>query len=136
MAQLIRMPRLSDSMEEGELIAWHKKVGDTVAVGDLLAEIQTDKAAMDFESPEKGTLLYIGIPEGGKLVVGAPLAVIGKAGEAFESLLGGGTAAAKPTPASEPAAVATATAQAADSLPRTPRTHDAAENGAITTCSV
>ncbi len=109
MAQLIRMPRLSDSMEEGELIAWHKKVGDTVAVGDLLAEIQTDKAAMDFESPEKGTLLYLGIPEGGKLVVGAPLAVIGKAGEAFESLLGGGTAAAKPTPASEPAPAAVAT---------------------------
>jgi pyruvate dehydrogenase E2 component (dihydrolipoamide acetyltransferase) len=110
MAQLIRMPRLSDSMEEGELIAWHKKVGDTVAVGDLLAEIQTDKAAMDFESPEKGILLYVGIPEGGKLVVGAPLAVIGKAGEAFESLLGGGTAAAKPTPASEPAPAAVATA--------------------------
>ncbi|MEY4934926.1 MAG: hypothetical protein RIS64_1285 [Bacteroidota bacterium] len=109
MAQLIRMPRLSDSMEEGELIAWHKKVGDTVAVGDLLAEIQTDKAAMDFESPEKGILLYVGIPEGGKLVVGAPLAVIGKAGEAFESLLGGGTAAAKPTPASEPAPAAVAT---------------------------
>jgi pyruvate dehydrogenase E2 component (dihydrolipoamide acetyltransferase) len=106
MAQLIRMPRLSDSMEEGELIAWHKKVGDTVAVGDLLAEIQTDKAAMDFESPEKGTLLYVGIPEGGKLVVGAPLAVIGKAGEAFESLLGGGTAAAKPIAASEPAPAA------------------------------
>jgi pyruvate dehydrogenase E2 component (dihydrolipoamide acetyltransferase) len=121
MAQLIRMPRLSDSMEEGELIAWHKKVGDTVAVGDLLAEIQTDKSSMDFDSPEKGVLLYIGIPDGGKLVVGAPLAVIGKAGEAFESLLGGGTAAAKPTPKSEPAPAAEAT-----KVVETVETHNAA----------
>ncbi len=94
MAEVILMPRLSDSMEEGEIVAWHKKVGDKVEKGDLLAEINSDKATMDFESPKAGTLLFIGVPEGGKLVVSAPIAVIGEAGEAFEHLLGGGTAAA------------------------------------------
>ena len=97
MAEVILMPRLSDSMEEGEIVAWHKKVGDKVEKGDLLAEINSDKATMDFESPKSGTLLYIGVPEGGKLVVSAPIAVIGEAGEAFEHLLGG-SAAATPAP--------------------------------------
>lgn len=98
MAEVILMPRLSDSMEEGEIVAWHKKVGDKVEKGDLLAEINSDKATMDFESPKSGTLLYIGVPEGGKLVVSAPIAVIGEAGEAYEHLLGGSAA-----PVSEPA---------------------------------
>jgi pyruvate dehydrogenase E2 component (dihydrolipoamide acetyltransferase) len=88
MAEVILMPRLSDSMEEGEIVGWHKKVGDAVEKGDLLAEINSDKATMDFESPKKGTLLFIGVPEGGKLVVGAPIAVIGEKGEAYEHLLG------------------------------------------------
>jgi pyruvate dehydrogenase E2 component (dihydrolipoamide acetyltransferase) len=94
MAEVILMPRLSDSMEEGEIVAWHKKVGDAVEKGDLLAEINSDKATMDFESPKKGVLLYIGVPEGGKLVVSAPIAVIGEKGEAFEHLLSGSAAAA------------------------------------------
>ena len=94
MAELILMPRLSDSMEEGEIVGWHKKVGDAVEKGDLLAEINSDKATMDFESPKKGILLFIGVPEGGKLVVGAPIAVIGEKGEAFEHLLGGAAAPA------------------------------------------
>jgi pyruvate dehydrogenase E2 component (dihydrolipoamide acetyltransferase) len=93
MAEVILMPRLSDSMEEGEIVGWHKKVGDAVEKGDLLAEINSDKATMDFESPKKGILLFIGVPEGGKLVVGAPIAVIGEKGEAYEHLLGGVTAA-------------------------------------------
>jgi pyruvate dehydrogenase E2 component (dihydrolipoamide acetyltransferase) len=93
MAELILMPRLSDSMEEGEIVAWHKKVGDAVDKGDLMAEINSDKATMDFESPKKGILLYIGVPVGGKLVVGAPIAIIGEAGEAYEHLLGGAAAA-------------------------------------------
>jgi pyruvate dehydrogenase E2 component (dihydrolipoamide acetyltransferase) len=80
-------------MEEGEIVGWHKKVGDAVEKGDLLAEINSDKATMDFESPKKGILLFIGVPEGGKLVVGAPIAVIGEKGEAFEHLLGGVAAA-------------------------------------------
>jgi pyruvate dehydrogenase E2 component (dihydrolipoamide acetyltransferase) len=89
MAEVILMPRLSDSMEEGEIVGWHKKVGDAVEKGDLLAEINSDKATMDFESPKKGTLLFIGVHEGGKLIVGAPIAVIGEKGEAFEHLLSG-----------------------------------------------
>jgi pyruvate dehydrogenase E2 component (dihydrolipoamide acetyltransferase) len=94
MAEVILMPRLSDSMEEGEIVGWHKKVGDAVEKGDLLAEINSDKATMDFESPKKGILLFIGVPEGGKLVVGAPIAVIGEKGEAYEHLLGGVSAPA------------------------------------------
>jgi pyruvate dehydrogenase E2 component (dihydrolipoamide acetyltransferase) len=105
MAEVITMPRLSDSMEEGEIVAWHKKVGDKVAKGDLLAEINSDKATMDFESPKAGTLLYIGVPAGDKLVVGAPLVVIGNEGEAFAHLIGGSAAA---TPVAEPAAPAAA----------------------------
>lgn len=115
MAEVILMPRLSDSMEEGEIVAWHKKVGDKVEKGDLLAEINSDKATMDFESPKSGTLLYIGVPEGGKLVVSAPIAVIGEVGEAFEHLLGGGTSAAtvqETSAAPVPQQVATAPALA------------------------
>jgi pyruvate dehydrogenase E2 component (dihydrolipoamide acetyltransferase) len=100
MAELILMPRLSDSMEEGVIEAWHKKVGDTVEKGDLLAEIQSDKATMDFESPKSGVLLYIA-KTGEALLVNQPLAVIGAAGEAFEHLLGGGSA---PAPVATPAA--------------------------------
>ncbi len=94
MAEVITMPRLSDSMEEGEIVAWHKKVGDKVEKGDLLAEINSDKATMDFESPKSGTLLYVGVPAGDKLIVGAPLVVIGNEGEAYAHLLGGSPAPA------------------------------------------
>jgi pyruvate dehydrogenase E2 component (dihydrolipoamide acetyltransferase) len=120
-------------MEEGEIVAWHKKVGDTVEKGDLLAEINSDKATMDFESPKKGVLLYIGVPEGGKLVVSAPIAVIGEKGEAFEHLLGGGAApapaaasngAAQATsPAPQPAPVAAAVVAATPSV-HVAETHD------------
>ncbi len=95
MAEVISMPRLSDSMEEGEIVAWHKKVGDKVEKGDLLAEINSDKATMDFESPKAGTLLYVGVPVGDKLLVGAPLVVIGNEGEAFAHLIGGSAATAE-----------------------------------------
>jgi pyruvate dehydrogenase E2 component (dihydrolipoamide acetyltransferase) len=108
MADVITMPRLSDSMEEGEIVAWHKKVGDKVEKGDLLAEINSDKATMDFESPKAGTLLYVGVPVGDKLVVGAPLVVIGNEGEAFEHLLGGSAAAPVAESAAPAAAVVTA----------------------------
>jgi pyruvate dehydrogenase E2 component (dihydrolipoamide acetyltransferase) len=122
MAELVLMPRLSDSMEEGEVVAWHKKVGDAVDKGDLLAEINSDKATMDFESPKKGTLLHIGVEAGGKLVVGAIIAIIGDAGEAYQHLLGGSTAAAAPAsngaapstpqPTPEPASVVAMTVPA------------------------
>ena len=86
MAEIIRMPRLSDTMEEGVIVEWHKKVGDSVSVGDVLAEVETDKATMDLESFQEGTLLYIGVEEGPVPVDGI-LAVIGAKGEDFKSLL-------------------------------------------------
>lgn len=87
MAEVILMPRLSDTMTEGVIAAWHKNVGDTVKKGDLLAEIETDKATMELESYKDGTLLHIGIDKGGKLQVDDLLAIVGKPGEDISSLL-------------------------------------------------
>jgi pyruvate dehydrogenase E2 component (dihydrolipoamide acetyltransferase) len=87
MAELIKMPKMSDTMTEGVLAKWHKKVGDKVKSGDVLAEIETDKATMDFESYQDGTLLYIGVEEGKAVPVDAPIAVIGKEGEDYKALL-------------------------------------------------
>ena len=81
MATIITMPRLSDTMEEGTVASWLKSVGDTVGEGDILAEIETDKATMEFESFHEGTLLYIGIAEGETANVDALLAIIGEKGE-------------------------------------------------------
>lgn len=86
MAEIIKMPRLSDTMEEGVIVAWHKKVGDKVAPGDVLAEVETDKATMDLESFQQGTLLYIGVKEGPVPVDGI-IAVIGKEGEDYKKAL-------------------------------------------------
>jgi len=86
MAEVIRMPRLSDTMEEGNIIGWLKKVGEKVAPGDILAEVETDKATMDLESFHEGTLLYIGKEEGAVPVDGI-IAVIGEEGEEYESLI-------------------------------------------------
>ncbi|WMX15452.1 pyruvate dehydrogenase complex dihydrolipoamide acetyltransferase [Aureispira sp. CCB-E] len=83
------MPALSDTMEEGTLVAWHKKVGDTVESGELLAEIETDKAVMEFQSFYDGVLLYIGVEEGNAVPVDAVIAVIGEEGEDYKALLGG-----------------------------------------------
>lgn len=90
MAEVITMPRLSDTMQEGTVAKWHKKVGDKVSEGDLLAEIETDKATMEFESFEEGTLLHIGVEEGGSAPVDAILAILGKEGEDISALLNGG----------------------------------------------
>src|ERR1700752_3039598 len=87
MAESILMPRLSDTMTEGVIAAWHKKVGDTVKKGDLLAEVETDKATMELESYKDGTLLHIGSEKGGKLQVDDLLAIVGSAGEDISSLL-------------------------------------------------
>ena len=96
MAEVILMPRLSDTMTEGVIAAWHKNVGDTVKKGDLLAEVETDKATMELESYKDGTLLHIGTEKGGKLQVNDLLAIIGSKGEDISSLLkGGGQAAEK-----------------------------------------
>ena len=87
MAEVILMPRLSDTMTEGVIAAWHKKVGDSVKKGDLLAEVETDKATMDPESYKDGTLLHIGTEKGGKLQVNDLLAIIGTKGEDISSLI-------------------------------------------------
>jgi pyruvate dehydrogenase E2 component (dihydrolipoamide acetyltransferase) len=87
MAEVILMPRLSDTMTEGVIAAWHKKVGDPVKKGDLLAEVETDKATMELESYKDGTLLHIGTANGGKLQVNDLLAVIGKPGEDITSII-------------------------------------------------
>ena len=96
MAEVITMPRLSDTMTDGKVAKWHKKVGDAVKEGDLLAEIETDKAVQDFESEFNGTLLYIGTEEGGSSPVDAVLAIIGDAGEDISALKGGNDAAGIP----------------------------------------
>ena len=93
MAEVILMPRLSDTMTEGVIAAWHKKVGDPVKKGDLLAEVETDKATMELESYKDGTLLHIGTDKGGKLQVNDLLAIIGAPGEDISSLKDGKTAA-------------------------------------------
>ncbi len=93
MAEVILMPRLSDTMTEGVIAAWHKKVGDTVKKGDLLAEVETDKATMELESYKDGTLLHIGSDKGGKLQVNDLLAIIGAPGEDISKLVKGGGAA-------------------------------------------
>ena len=95
MAEVILMPRLSDTMTEGVIAAWHKKVGDTVKKGDLLAEIETDKATMELESYKDGTLLHIGGDKGVKIQVDDLLAIVGKKGEDVSSLIKGGSVAAK-----------------------------------------
>ena len=87
MAELIKMPRLSDTMEEGTVASWLKKVGDKIEEGDILAEIETDKATMEFESFYEGTLLYIGVQVGETTNVDDPLAIIGQPDEDYKSLL-------------------------------------------------
>ena len=111
MADVITMPRLSDTMTEGKVSKWHKKVGDSVKEGDVVAEIETDKAVQDFESEFNGTLLYIGVDEGGNAPVDSILAVIGNAGEDVSALIGGAAApAVEAAPVAQEAAVETATA--------------------------
>ena len=108
MAEVILMPRLSDTMTEGVVAAWHKKVGDTVKKGDLLAEIETDKATMELESYQDGILLHIGTPRGGKLQVNDLLAIFGKVGEDISALIAkntNGAAATAPATESSPLAV-------------------------------
>lgn len=96
MADVILMPRLSDTMTEGVIASWHKKIGDTVKKGDLLAEIETDKATMELESYKDGTLLHIGGDKGVKIQVDELLAIIGKEGEDISALITGKS----PTPES------------------------------------
>lgn len=87
MAEIIRMPKMSDTMEEGVIAAWLKKVGDTVKPGDILAEVETDKATMELESYEEGVLLYIGVQEKDAVAVNGVIAIIGEKGENIDKIL-------------------------------------------------
>jgi pyruvate dehydrogenase E2 component (dihydrolipoamide acetyltransferase) len=87
MAEIVRMPALSDTMTEGTLVAWHKNVGDSVEIGELLAEIETDKAVMEFQSLYDGVLLHIGVEAGNAVPVNQVIAVIGAEGEDYKALL-------------------------------------------------
>lgn len=98
MAEVVRMPKMSDTMTEGVIAKWHKKVGDKVNSGDLVAEIETDKATMDFESYQEGTLLYIGPKEGEAVAIDAVIAVLGEPGEDFQALLSGDAPEAEKAP--------------------------------------
>ncbi|HXP52005.1 MAG TPA: dihydrolipoamide acetyltransferase family protein [Bacteroidia bacterium] len=108
MAEIIRMPKLSDTMTEGVVAEWHKKIGDTVKSGDLLADIETDKATMEFESFQEGTLLYIGVDKGKTAPVDSILAIVGKPNEDVKELIASETKKApgaevkKEEPAAQP----------------------------------
>ena len=119
---VVTMPRLSDTMTEGTVATWLKKVGDAVAEGDILAEIETDKATMEFESFNAGTLLYIGIQEGNTAPVDSLLAIIGPAGTDIsgiaENYTAGGTATAN-APATEEAKAAPAADKATETVAET-----------------
>jgi pyruvate dehydrogenase E2 component (dihydrolipoamide acetyltransferase) len=122
MAELIRMPKMSDTMTEGVIAEWHKKVGDKVKSGDVLAEVETDKATMDLESYEEGTLLYIGVEKGASVPVDGVLAIIGADGEDYKALLSGSSggsqeAPAAPKPEPVPAPANSVTNEVATKLP-------------------
>ena len=119
MAEIITMPRLSDTMTEGVVAKWLKHVGDKIEEGDILAEIETDKATMEFESFHEGTLLHIGIHEGETASVDTLLAIIGEEGEDYNSLLNQSNGAAEPA-AAEEAAPAEVSAEASTDQVETP----------------
>jgi pyruvate dehydrogenase E2 component (dihydrolipoamide acetyltransferase) len=114
---VVRMPKMSDTMTEGTIAAWLKKVGDKVKSGDVLAEVETDKATMELENYEDGTLLYTGPKEGEAVAVDGILAIIGEEGADIQALLGGGSSAAAAAAPAEtaPAAAAPAAAPQAES---------------------
>lgn len=149
MATIIKMPRLSDTMTEGTVATWLKKVGDKINEGDMIAEIETDKATMEFESFNDGTLLYIGIKEGESAPIDSLLAIIGDEGEDISALISGGTAPAPDkeetkAPAKEESAAAetkteATAAPAAAALPegvivvKMPRLSDTMTEGTVAT---
>lgn len=139
MAEVIKMPKMSDTMTEGVIAAWHKKVGDAVKAGDILAEVETDKATMELESYESGTLLFIGVKEKEAVPVDAVIAVVGKPGESYEALLSGASggsvatkAEAAPVAASPaPVSVAPSPVKVAAQVIRMPKMSDTMTEGTI-----
>ena len=117
MAEIIRMPKMSDTMTEGVIAKWHKKVGDSVKSGELMAEIETDKATMDYESFNTGVILFLGAKEGQPVKINDVLAIVGKQGEDYSAVLAGAKIAsvgAKVEIVTTEATVAIATAPAID----------------------
>ena len=105
MAEQVLMLALSPTMEEGTIVSWHKKEGDTVAQSEIICEVETDKATMEYESVNEGTLLKILVPEGGQAKVGDPIAVVGEPGEDIGGLVKAAEQKAEPAAATaEPAA--------------------------------
>ncbi len=117
-ASVIRMPKMSDTMTEGVIVSWQKKEGDTVKAGDVLAEVETDKATMDLEAYEEGTLLYIGVKEGESVAVDAVIAVVGEKGANFKVLLDGGQPASAPAAAGKEAATSEGGSETAQQNPQ------------------
>lgn len=117
MAEVIRMPLLSDTMTEGKIISWNKKVGDKVKADDVLAEVETDKATMEVNGYVDGTLLYIGVPAGEAAKVNQIIAIVGKEGEDYKSLLDGAAGAAKPAEAKSEQPAASGAAAASNTQP-------------------
>ena len=131
MAQILGLPKLSPTMEEGVLVKWTKKEGDKVAPGDLIAEVETDKANMDFNVEDEGVLLKLLVAEGATVKLGAPVAIIGKAGEDVSALVAqasGKTTTATATATAAPAATTTPAATKAEKEP--PGRQDAREEKA------
>ena len=140
MAKVITMPRLSDTMTEGTVASWLKKVGDKVSEGDILAEIETDKATMEFESFNSGTLLYIGIKEGESAACDSLLAIIGKEGEDITDLINSAPAQVETsTPEAAVVESTSSTAQPTSALPKgvvvvtMPRLSDTMTDGTVAT---
>src|SRR3954471_1790889 len=105
MAKVLEMPKLSPTMTEGQLTVWHKKEGDAISVDDLLAEVETDKATMEFRSFDKGTLLKLLVPEGSLVLLGQPVAIMGSPGEDISKLIpkeGAVPSAPSPSAAAKP----------------------------------
>ena len=102
MAEVVRLPKMSDTMTEGVIVKWNYKVGDSVKSGDILAEVETDKATMDMEVYAKGTILHLALNEGDAAPVDSIIAVVGNPGEDFQSLLGSAPASPAPAAVSAP----------------------------------
>ena len=121
MAEVVRLPKMSDTMTEGVIVKWNYKVGDSVKSGDILAEVETDKATMDMEVYAKGTILHLALNEGDATPVDSIIAVVGNPGEDFQSLLGSAPTAPAPAAAVvEAAPVATPAAPAAQTATPAP----------------
>jgi pyruvate dehydrogenase E2 component (dihydrolipoamide acetyltransferase) len=148
MAEVIRMPKMSDTMEEGVIAEWHKQVGDVIKSGEIIAEVETDKATMDLESYYDGTLLYIGVKKGDAVPIDGIMAIVGEKGEDYKSLLEEGgengkaevkeetkaTPVETPAPAAEkPAAAAPAksTEKINAAVVRMPKMSDTMEEGTL-----